>query len=1221
MQSHPETPEITACLCFLAHSMKSLDLKTIAISGLNLIEASAGTGKTWTIAALYILLLLERELRPEQILVVTYTKAATAELRDRIRRRIATTLELYSNGRTSSADGLEQLLLTERPQNPERARQLLTRALYSFDDAAIFTIHGFCQRALLENAFESGSLFDSDMISDQGDIVRQACDDFWRTRLLGQEDEFVEHLAAENYTPEKLARPFDGHYQNRDLTIIPHTAAVDIKHLIRLRDQLFVPVCSVWQDGRSAILQQLESGHLHQGSYKPEQIAAAARSLDSWVAGAHAADTCSRLEFFSKKKITSKVTKSTTVVPDHPFFSLCQDLSEVIERLEQAYRDRLVACRKELKEWLERELMLRKRALNQRCFDDLLLDLDQALEAPSGGALATRLRDRYQAALIDEFQDTDPLQWNIFKRIGADSDYPLFLIGDPKQAIYSFRGADIYAYLKAGNGVVPGRRNTLGTNFRSVPALVTAVNTLFSASQDPFLNSRIPFYPVQAGRPAGDTLLHDGTPALHPLRFWVYSRSDGSRLESKPHATGKIVGAVAGEIARLLEAGSHAIRSGGESRPLQPDDIAVLVSTHKQADCVQQALRQFGIPSVQQGGSTIFKSAEALDLLRILRAVAEPAREGLVREALLTATMGVSANQVAAFVACSGEDPEWEEWLLRFHDLHTAAAAGGIVAVVSRLLGLCGVRTRLLSRSGGERCLTNVLHCCELLHQAEQEQKMHLHGSVTWLERRISGEQKDETALLRLESDDDAVMIATIHASKGLQYPIVFIPFAWDFPGSRNQRVMFHAADGSLTLDLAGEDQHKKLAEAERAAESARLLYVALTRAEFRCYTIWGGINGAVDSPLFNLLHGGRLKQENKSLAALSDQAILEAVQALSDGGNSSTTDSCITAEPMPQSAPGRRHRNDPDRDIPFSCRTLQQPLRDDWRVASFSGMTSGSAHAAQPRDHDTLTTEAARNAVPETDTSGGVTIFDFPRGAAPGTCLHEIFERLDFAGLRPSDSREVARICLAKNGFHEQWLPAVSGMITDCAASPLIPGDPEFSLSRLKKGAWQSEMEFYLPIRELSPEGIRSLFNGLLDEELYRNFFELLKRLAFRRSRGMLQGFIDLVFEHGGRYYIIDWKSNHLGNHTDDYGQNQMLEAMCRNAYILQYHLYALALDRLLRLRLPGYRYERHFGGAIYVFLRGVGGNRASGSGVYYNRPSEAFIKRAGEELLSGDE
>lgn len=1191
--------------------MTPLNLASLNITGLNLIEASAGTGKTWTIAALYILLLLEKELRPEQILVVTYTKAATSELRERIRRRITTTLDLYASGRAPADDELERLLMSTRTQDGDRAKKLLTRALYSFDDAAIFTIHGFCQRALLENTFESGSLFGSDMVSDQRAIIKQVCDDFWRSRILTQPDDFVEYLVAGGYTPEKLVKPLDGHLQNPDLIIIPQVECVQMEPLIAERDRLFAQLSELWNSDRSLIIEQIQQAVLNQQSYKPSQIKAAANVMDNWTAGGNSAYANDKLDFFSAKKIASKITKASPFTPDHLFFTLCGQLSDVMGRVNQAFQDKIISCRHELKLWLEKELGKRKRMLNQRAFDDLLLDLHCALEAESGVALAEKLQQRYKAAMVDEFQDTDPLQWNIFKRIAARPDYPLFLIGDPKQAIYSFRGADIFAYLNAGKNVPPQNMHSLGTNFRSDPSLVEAVNSLFKDGPTPFMHQEIPFDPVSSGRSADDRLLFNGIPDEQPFRLWLYPRSDESKVEVKPVATRNIVRAVGGEIARLLLPERVTISLSGGIRPLKPGDIAVLVKTHKQADRIQEALAALAIPSVQQGNATIFESSEALDLLRVLRAAAEPHREALVREALLTASMGLSANLVSRYVESSGEDPEWESWLLQFQNLHVAAGSGGVVALMSRLLGVCGVRQRLLSRTGGERSLTNLLHCTELLHQIEREQGKKLPGLVAWLERRIGKPGKEDAALLRLETDENAVMISTIHASKGLQYPVVFVPFAWDAPSGSPDRALFHNDDGDLVLDLAGVEESLQRTKSEQRAEAVRLLYVALTRAEFRCYAVWGGINGAADSPLFQLLHGGQASPDAKVFSSSGDGEILDGLQRLAgNGGNG------ICAEMMPLHGDVPPYNPREAAHSPLACRTLGHPPRDDWRVASFSGMTSGAGHTFEPHDHDTVPADKTAVQTDPEPSSGGLSIFHFPRGAKAGTCLHEIFEQLQYPQLNSDTIGTAVHSALAGNGFDEQWLPAVRSMVEDVTSARIIEEHPDFTLGRLNYGDWQAEMEFYLPIRQLAPDTLRSLFDGLLDTERFGDYFQLLDRLSFRQSRGMLQGFIDLVFTCNGRFYILDWKSNHLGMKSSDYTQVAMHDSMCRSAYILQYHLYTLALDRLLRLRMPGYSYEKHFGGAIYLYLRGISAGSAM-EGIYCGRPLPDFIQRANEVML----
>jgi len=1228
--------------------MRNLDLTTLETSGAHLIEASAGTGKTWTIAALYILLLLESRLRPEEILVVTYTKAATAELRERVRGRISETLDLYNRGR-DPRDELERILLEERPTDADTAVKLLTRALYSFDDAAIYTIHGFCQRALLDNAFESGSLFDSEMITDQSALVSEVCNDFWRARILNEPEEFLELLLAAGYTPDKLAAPFKGHYQDPGLKIIPPASDPDLEPLVAGRDRLFPALASLWRSQRDAIIELLTGANLSQTSYKPSQIDSAAAALEAWFALGNGRTSCPGLKLFSRNALVKGQKKGSTN-PVHPFFELCQELLDTSARIEEAFRKKLIQRQSALHDWIKRELPRRKQERNQRCFDDLLLDLQRALASDVAGQLTRSLRTRYRAALIDEFQDTDPLQWQIFSRLaglstksisgvgqgdeeeatqaymtirrGASDEvnaeirpkatsYPLFLIGDPKQAIYSFRGADIFAYIQAARTVAEENRSTLDTNRRSVATLVTAVNSLFEAAEDPFLCREIAFKPVNSGRDPGQGLIRDGKPLKEPLRFWVYPREDQSQAVKKGEACRTIVRSVASEIARLLDGNTVIIDRKGR-RYLAAGDIAVLVKAHYQADLIQEALRELGIPSVQHGSSTIFESGEAMDLLLILRAANEPNRERLLREALLTGTLGLSANRIAGYLEETADDSAWEAWLLRFRALREAARTGGVVTLAELLLGECGVRRQALARIGGERLLTNILHCIELLHQAELEQGLGLEGLITWLERRIARNEGEDAALLRLETDANAVQLSTIHASKGLEYPVVLLPFAWDAPSQRSEQLLFHDHAGDLTLDLGSEqqDDNKALAAQERAAEAARLLYVAITRAEFLCYVAWGAIGNSQNSPLFPLLHG-RTIDDPKSFKSYPDQNILSDIRKLDPAARG------LAAREMPVDIPAPPYRPAQKTGAPFVCRSLRQAISTDWRVSSFSGLTAGVERSLQPHDYDALSASTPQFPIDETvPRPASFSIFDFPRGSAAGTCLHEILQRLDFAAFDDTQAEQISRNCLRAGGYAEQWLPAISTMINAVTGAPLVAEKPLFNLTQLNRGAWQAEMEFFLPVAQLSPERLRQLFDGLLDPELHGNFNQLLASLHFQQSRGMLHGFMDLVFEHDYRYYIIDWKSNHLGFSGNDYAQPGLSRSMAEHSYILQYHLYTLALDRHLRLHLPGYSYETHFGGAIYVYLRGIDSKNPQ-QGLYRDKPALEFIERANRLLL----
>ena len=406
--------------------------------------------------------------------------------------------------------------------------------------------------------------------------------------------------------------------------------------------------------------------------------------------------------------------------------------------------------------------------------------------------------------------------------------------------------------------------------------------------------------------------------------------------------------------------------------------------------------------------------------------------------------------------------------------------------------------------------------------------------------------------------------------------------------------------------------------KAEQEAEAARLLYVALTRAEHLCYVAWGNINGAFGSPLARLLHGAGFR-DAKAFGAASDRDILDAIAGLAGRAG---TPGPISAEYLPVGVPAPPYRPAGDGATLPCCRELRRAVRGDWRVSSFSAIAGGGERHLQPRDYDAVHAPAAPQAIAAGDSSlaptgPGLSIFDFPRGAAAGTCLHELFEQLDFSAVTDD---AVERLCLAsllRNGYDRQWLPAVHAMVKEVISAPLLPASQDFSLSRLKQGSWLTEMEFFLPLARLNGSRLNELFSGMLDPARHGGFGDLLASLQLQETRGMLQGFVDMIFEHNGRYYIIDWKSNHLGDYCGAYAPDKLREPMARHAYILQYHLYTLALDRLLRLRLPGYAYETHFGGAIYAFLRGVSAGKP-GCGIYRDRPLAEFIRRADTMLLA---
>lgn len=1182
--------------------MERLDLFTTPLQGVNLIEASAGTGKTYTISGLYLRLIVEQQLPVERILVVTYTKAATAELRERIRKLLVTLRSALESG--ASKDPLcQQFLETIEQREPVLKRVNL--AILSFDRAAIFTIHGFCQRALSDAAFEGGMPFQTEMVTDDRDLLVEIVDDFWRRSIQDLPPTLLGYFADRKVTPDSLLNGLRGSLGKPYLQIRRRPMPHDFNTLEASCQQLSQALAHSWETSREevsrAIIEAVEQGQLNRRSYPEAAVAGWLRELDAFISGGLKGAWFSHFDRFTRSKLT-KVTNRGKQTPDHPFFDLCDQLLASRQALDEQCEAARVATVGELIDYANTELRRRKIERRVQSYDDLLLNLADALMGERSERLAATLGDRYRAALIDEFQDTDLIQYRIFQQLFASGDHSLFLVGDPKQAIYSFRGADIFAYLKA-KGSSP-HCYTLDTNWRSSPGLIAAVNNLFSQSAQSFLFEQITFSEVKPAPNAANQLRVEDDSSL-PFRCCFI----GGKL-NKEEGSARAVEWTAAEIQQLLTAAGEGRATLGD-RALQSGDIAVLVRSHGQGQQVADALGRRGIYSVQRSRENVFQSAAADDLERLLRAVAEPLRERLIPAALATGLFGVSSSEVERF---STEAERLDCWIERFQRYHQTWLQSGFMRMFRQLLSELEVTSRLLSYQGGERRLTDLLHLGELLHTAERDNAFGMEGLVKWLSVRRSGElPEDETHQLRLESDEKLIQIVTVHKSKGLQYPVVFAPFAWD-SGVRTiksgESYHFHdpESDYQAVLELGSEqwqqDQHYAYHEA--LAESLRLLYVALTRAEQRCYIHWGHIKGCDQSALGWLLHGsadpevlktpGQLKSDFKKI---DSDAMLERLTHLAEQPDSHLMLSLASPEVQPMAADGGA--------LPASAiqeRSFLRRLSRRRQVSSFSALASGYHQAAERPDHDGVLSQPAP--IDEPERGGG--IFDFPRGPGPGSALHNIFEQLNFSGHTAATLTQLVGNSLERYAIDPKWVTVVEGMIGDVLATELEPATG-IRLGQLELHQRLVELEFTYPVRRLGAAGLAALLqkHGFADSpEIGR----AVSQLQFAQVEGYLKGYIDLIFEQGGRYHLLDYKSNWLGDSLSDYGQAQMSDAMAREGYFLQYLLYTLALHRYLRRRLPDYDYDRHMGRVFYLFLRGIDPSGSGTTGIYRARPERSLIE-----------
>jgi exodeoxyribonuclease V beta subunit len=1209
-------------------TIRRFEVMTAPLIGTMLIDASAGTGKTYTIAALVVRLLVERGLELKDILVVTFTEAAAEDLRGRIRQGIRKAALAFESGR--GEDEFLQGLLAAWPEH-DRAAARLNLVLRNFDEAAVFTIHGFCQRVLAEHSLETGVLFDSELVTDLRELLRRIVEDYFRTSFY-QESELVVGYCLKFFSPENMRGRLGNLYDREDIEVRPQLDGAVLRQGLAAAEcdyrAAFARVAQFWPRRRESVREfLLESEGLNRKKYKKESLPGWLAAMETLLGRAEPP-----IELFEKfGKFTTEGLldglKKGHDAPDEPFFARCDELLESHRRFADLLARYALLLESGLFGYVRRGLMLRKAEEGVHSFDDLLTRLCLALRGPGGPALAATLRQQYRAALIDEFQDTDPVQYEIFTSVFNHPDSLLYLIGDPKQAIYSFRGADIFAYIRAVRDI--GERFTLIDNWRSVPGLITAVNTIFAAAAQPFVFPEILFAPACPAEKPHTPLLLAGVEEP-PFLIRTVRRAAGE-VGAKPlskEAAGRLILLdLAAEISRLLELGRQDCARLGE-RPLAAGDIAVLVRTNRQARQVQEALAEAGIASVLNSSESLFASREAVEVGILLRAVSECASSRRLRAALATRLLAVPVRELDLF----REEVSLDGWYERFRLYHDLWEAGGFVRMFGEFLDREGVRERLLARPGGERALTNVLHLQEVLHTAAAGQKLGMTGLLKYLHDLIAAaaDSPAEELQLRLASDAELVQIITIHKAKGLQYPVVFCPFSWEGSqvlGRETRagagplcRYLFHEQTGTdyrLVLDLGSEQLavSREQALREELAENLRLLYVALTRAINRCYLFWGPFASAGTSAAAYLLHGAGTAEEGglsswatDRLAGLDDVAIIADLNELSRQSGGS-----VRLEVMGETSVFPAFREDAGA-APLNRRVFRGQCRDDWRIESFSSLHHFREAAAVPRPAGLA---VARDGEKVQTGDYFSDLANFPAGPGPGTFLHGLLEELDFSGAGPERAvflREKLRVA----GFDARWAPLLAAMLDDLLHTPLTPEEPALTLAGVGGGERISELEFYFPLAVADPGRLASLLSAGVAGPGGRH----LSGLVGQRSdglQGMMKGYIDLVFRFGERFYLLDWKSNYLGPALEDYAVGRLPEVMVREGYCLQYLIYSVALHRYLGQRLPGYSYDAHFGGVFYLFLRGV--NRRAGwdSGIFRNRPDRQLIEKLSVCLAGG--
>ncbi len=1189
------------------------------VSGTMLVEASAGTGKTFSIAMSVIRLLLER--RPDDtplvdgvgnILVVTFTTAATDELIGRIRTLLRQADAVYAGRPSGMHKDTEDLLLRVAAKyEPSWVQARITRALAEVDTLAVYTIHSFCKRILDEFALESGTAFGASLLENEGELLQQALQHWWRARFY-TDDALAAFAVASKWSPDTFASAYALWRRFPSVRVSPDVSLAEAREQLRQAIGAFAAVYdeSAFREYVGAMDWNGKSPCLP-GDALEGTVRTIAATLAGDLSAARTLGTslcAENLRSHATKK-SGRQKEQAAALATWPVAIGAAVVGAAVTRIEQAIR---VDCLRHVDAWMDEE----KRRRNLLGFDDLLASLHAVLVAQgSDGLLARAIRQQFQAALIDEFQDTDRFQFEIFAT--AFRGTPLFLIGDPKQAIYAFRGADVHAYLGAVRTADP--QYTLATNYRSTGNMVQAVNAVFQRRGQAFVEQDITFEAATATPKDGAPATLQGTHALHWMLVPPEEKAGKRKVTSLSTARNLLFAATVRHIATQVNAG------------WKPKDIAVLVRARHEGVAVADLLRAHGVPAVVSGLGNVMESEELLELQVVLEAIASPRHEAGVRAAIATHLWGGDAREVLQ-LSQAGSEAQWDALLAQFTGLRELWLAHGFLQVVQELMRRRRVTERFLAFDDGERRLTNLRHVIELLHAAATGGALNIEGVLRWIRAaRADSAREQDVRELRLETDADAVQVYTIHKSKGLQFDLVYCPTLFTGRPVDTKKPLLVHEDGDVVFDHHEPATPARLqqAEVERLAEECRLAYVALTRARHRTYVGWGAVgatNGGPQGAAFSALAYRLADHPTLDATPVPERASLVSQHFLDDCDRYDAVVRSLVAE-----SDGRMAvevvdstlidvvvRPKPGAHVPsFEARTLpaEPPLRtrfDTYVISSFTHLTAGShaAPADASRDVDDVRVSQVRlDDLPPGD------FRTFPAGRRAGTVLHSLFEFSRFDD--PLDVlRTRATVQLLRNQLvadeADPRIDATARMMRAVFETPMAPWP--VTLANVSQDRARHEWQFLLPFASADTAFVRQSMARCFEQfggAEGARYGKLLRTLGAGRVHGYLTGFVDLVFEHRGQWYVVDWKSNQLGADFAFYERGALQSAMDANHYTLQYHLYLVALHRYLRVRLPGYDYDKHIGGAAYAFLRGfANGPSDTGLGWYTDRPSRVLIE-----------
>ncbi len=1081
---------------------KEFNVTKVALKGSNLIEASAGTGKTYSIAILVIRLIIEKRIELKEILMVTFTNAAVAELELRIRKFIREAYAFIEQGADIDSTIKEIIDNALKNEDKETIVELLSNARRQLDETSIFTIHSFCQKSLNEFAFETGQAFNCEVLEDESDFIVDVVNQYWREKVTTLDTELLTVLLKADLSKGMLAKVIKKVRQGKEYIYDKETSIADFMNLKTLKEKEIVKAIDNFN---TTFMQSPERTLDHIGNKGP-----------AFNGFSHLIDNPEEFRIRLIQRQSSQYVPKTFPT----LLGLSLRINELKAELPTIANNCISSIYGSAIPFCNNNIQKKKREQSLFSFDDLINKFHGSITSES---LQNCIRKQYKAVFIDEFQDTDQKQYEIFNTLFNGYSI-LFYIGDPKQSIYSFKGTDLDTYLDAADKV--DFAYTMSSNYRSTKGYIDAMNTLFSGVENPFFDNRIAYEEVNAGLSLPE--MSKGNNPVVPLSLYNCNKEN----ELIEHTTNYV---------KSLLMDGYMI----DGRKVKPSDIGILVRANKKGAKIKNALSSVNIPAITIDDSKVIESEQSTLLLYTLKAIYEP-NVYTINRALLTYFTNKTKDDLLSNKIES--DVEF------FKNLGQVWVEKGIFCAINLFMDKYQTLDNIHNNKtfDAERVSTNLLQLNELLHNKEQQSKLPPKGLITWLENSISGAEDGGEYTQRLESDEDAVKIVTIHKSKGLAYNIVIAPYLdlksdhntkWDFIEYKDTETGKYCFSSQITQ--RANDFHKEQTE----RENRRLIYVALTRAVYKAIII------------------------HKSKDKCGIKTFIDAAQA----------QNTYYYEPHLES--DNRIYNERKTKVTKTPKEFSSTMvNSSWNNFSFSMLSEYAPHL--------------HSATIELSDEYEKFIFEeFPKGTLAGNFMHYLFENTDFTtdNFNRGIKKALDRYNSVFNPDDDKLLESQLESMLDHVLNTNIPTQNPFKLSQVKPESKLVEMGFDYKINKFSTNQLQKLIPNL--------------NLARKGEiEGMMTGFIDLLFEHEGKFYILDWKSNYLGNTLESYSSEMLEKAIQESNYHLQYLIYTVATKLYLENCLPNFDYDSMFGGVIYVYARGC--RKGSNSGVYFSKPEKELVE-----------